>query len=305
MVVKHQGFCFTHNNYTEEDVARIQSRDWIQFLAMGRELAPTTWTPHLQGFMWLTEPRTPQQVKRKLPGTVVLVPGKAKGVHYHVHDDGKTGFGYCFKEHQPGWVLQGTPPSEEEFQDQAPKGKGTRSDLLTVKKKIDSGVAAESLLGDDEHFSTFVHHRKYFEFYQSHKRRRLAFAAPTVTVIYGDTDCNKTRSVYDVETKLEELHVWEPHHGQWFDGYSGQEAVLFDEYRGQLPYGMLLCLLDGYPGRKVQSKGGMAYWSPKRIYITSPKHPREWYPQLAENDKIDQLLRRITEIRVAQPRSAN
>lgn len=297
MPPKHQGFCFTHNNYTEDDVEHICSRDWIQFLAMGRELAPTTFTPHLQGFMWLTEPRTVQQVKRKMPGTVILVPGKDKGVDHHVHDDGNTGFGYCFKEHQPGWVLKGIPPTPEEYLAQCPKGQGTRSELISVKHKIDEGVNCDSLMGDDQHFSTFAHHRKFFEEYQAHKRRRTEFAKPTVIVIFGGTGTNKTRSVYDKETDHDELHVWEPHHDKWFTGYHGQDAVLFDEFRGQLPYGMLLCLLDGYPGRRVQTKGGMVHWSPKRIYFTSPMRPEEWYPNLAAADKIDQLLRRIDEIR--------
>ena len=295
MVVKHQGFCFTHNNYTEDDVSRIQSYDWIQFLAMGRELAPTTGTPHLQGFMWLLEPRTPQQLKRKLPGTVVLVPGKNKGVDYHVHDDGKTGFGYCFKEHQPGWVLQGIPPSNDDFVKQAPKGQGARSDLLEVKKKIDEGVLADNLMGDDEHFGTFARHRKFFQEYQSFKRRRTEFSKPTVIVRVGATGCNKTRWVFEQE-ELDELYVTGPENKEWFDGYCGQDAVLFEEYRGQFPYGMLLRLLDGYPGIRVQVKCGFVHWSPKRIYITSPQRPEEWYPNLAAADKVDQLLRRIDKL---------
>ena len=156
MVKRHQGYCFTWNNYTEDDCSLLNRAKWIQFLAYGRELAPTTFTAHLQGFMWTTTPHTPQQVKKKLPGCVVLVPGKNKGVSHHVEDDGETGYGYCFKEHQPGWILQGIPPTEQEYLDQCPVGQGVRNDLLQVKRKIDEGVQSDELLESDDHFVAYA-----------------------------------------------------------------------------------------------------------------------------------------------------
>jgi len=261
---------------------------YLRYLIMGKEIAPSTGTPHIQGFMWTTSPCTLQQVKKKFKGAWIACPGKDKGPDHWVE--------YCSKEDVDATIL-GVAPTQEEFLAQIPKGQGARTDLLDIKKKIDEGVPCESLMGHDTHFGAFASHRKYFHEYQSYKRRRIEFSKPSVHVIYGKSGSNKTRSVYDSETDLEELHVWEPHHNQWFDGYHGQDAVLFDEFRGQLPYGMLLCLLDGYPSRKVQTKGGMVHWSPKRIYLTSPFHPAEWYPNLAAADKIDQLLRRIDEIR--------
>ena len=89
--------------------------------------------------------------------------------------------------------------------------------------------------------------------------------------------------------------IWTPQRGQWFDGYEGQEDIIFEEYRGQLPYGMLLTLLDRYEC-PVQYKGGSIEFAPKRIVITSPMPPREWYDLCGPHDKIDQLLRRITSV---------
>jgi len=83
---------------------------------------------------------------------------------------------------------------------------------------------------------------------------------------------------------------------KWFDGYNGQKVVLFDEFRGQLPLGQMLELLDGYPCLRVQVKNGTVHWSPEEIYLTSPMHPRDWYPNVTNQDKIDQLLRRIDHI---------
>lgn len=256
--------------------------------------------------MWTAQPMAPQAVKRKLLGCIILVPGAEKGVQHHCFDDGKTGFGYCFKEHQPGWVLQGIPPTDEEFRSQCPKGAGARSDLLSVKSAIDAGTSIDTLLDGEEHFGTLVHHKKFFEEYQCHKRRRRRFSMPEVHVIYGSTGTNKSKRVFDLYTDADGNYQMERLYklsapsttGQttWWDGYAGHEAVLIEEFRpGQLKYNELLDITDGYPV-KVQVKGSMRDFSPTHIYITSPVSPYEWYPNLTANDKIDQLLRRITSI---------
>lgn len=304
MPPKHQAFVFTHNNWCKEDedtYAKLCEKGYIRFLAYGKELAPKTSTPHLQAFVWLDKPYQLAQVKRKLNGAWVAVPGKKKGVHHHIHDDGEHGFGYCFKEHQPGWVLRGIPPTDAEFEAQCPKGQGARSDLLEVKRKIDAGMACADLVEDEQHFGTFAAHSKFFNSYQSAKRRRKGYYPPHVEVIYGPTGTNKSRRVwekYDYDTS--KLFKLSPDMAAgstvWFDGYAGHEAVLIEEFRpGHIKYNAVLDLLDGYP-TMVQVKGGSVHWSPTHVYITSPVAPEEWYPNLAANDKIAQLMRRLTKV---------
>lgn len=284
----HQGFCFTHNNWTIDDDIEYKKqfdKGYFRYLIYGKETAPTTHTPHLQGFFWTSEPKRLADVKRKFKGSWPAVPGMEKGPAYWQT--------YCSKQDVTPTIL-GIPPTEIEFKSQTPKGQGKRTDLLDVKRKIDGGASVDSLMGDDDHFGSFALHQKFFAQYASYKRRRTQYSAPTVTVYFGPSGTNKTRTVFDSVTDLDDFYKWEPQHGTWFDGYSGQSTVLFDEFRGQLPYGMMLSLLDGYPNTKVQIKGGMVHWSPSTIYITSPTPPEEWYPNLAANDKVDQLLRRIT-----------
>ncbi len=118
---------------------------------------------------------------------------------------------------------------------------------------------------------------------------------PTVTVLYGGTGAGKSREAREIVG--EDKYVWHPQQNQWFDGYAGEKDVIFEEFRGQLPFGMLLSLLDRYDC-KIQYKGGMCEFAATNIVVTSPLHPREWYKSddLATHDKIEQLLRRITTI---------
>ncbi|AXH74080.1 MAG: putative viral replication protein [Circoviridae sp.] len=117
-------------------------------------------------------------------------------------------------------------------------------------------------------------------------------SVPEVQVFYGLTGTGKSMRAREW---LPNAYVWHPQQGQWFDGYQGEECVIFEEFRGQLPFGMLLCLLDRYDC-KVQYKGGMIEFAATKIAITSPLHPSEWFWTLTENDRLSQLTRRISEI---------
>ena len=113
---------------------------------------------------------------------------------------------------------------------------------------------------------------------------------PVVTWIYGPTGTGKTRSVI-----FKEPDLWVSGFNlNWFDGYIGQPAVLFDDFRGSFcSFQTLLRLTDRYVF-PVPVKGGFVDWAPLRIYITSCLHPKDAYPNCDE--KVDQLLRRIDTI---------
>ncbi len=61
---------FTINNWTDEQLLHLRligESEQIQYLVYGRELAPTTGTPHLQGFVIFPGRRTLEHVSRLLP----------------------------------------------------------------------------------------------------------------------------------------------------------------------------------------------------------------------------------------------
>lgn len=119
------------------------------------------------------------------------------------------------------------------------------------------------------------------------------FVAPTIEVYYGKTGSGKSRRARE-EMKDQPYYVKTALTGQWWDGYEGEENVIWDDFRGDdITYNHLLVLLDGY-GARVQVKGGTRWLKVKRWIITSRQEPKQWY-HIAD-DGIDQLLRRITSI---------
>lgn len=123
---------------------------------------------------------------------------------------------------------------------------------------------------------------------------------PWVVWLYGSTGTGKTSSVYRFEKEMfdnipDQVHITGKTEA-FVNGYFGNDAVLIDETRGEIPYKELLKLTDwNHGGCSVNMKGIRdAKWFPKRIYITSCYHPDNIYKgQMTREDRIDQLIRRL------------
>ena len=116
---------------------------------------------------------------------------------------------------------------------------------------------------------------------------------PTVSVFWGSSGIGKSR-----RARLEagdDPYIWHPQQEAWFDGYDSHRSVIFEEFRGQLPYGFLLSLTDRYDCR-IQYKGGSCQFRATGIWFTSPTHPREWYSNLSDGDEYTQLERRHSRV---------
>lgn len=260
----------------------------VSYIVYGDEVAPKTGTQHIQGYMWLSSQKRKADVIRLLrKGVFVGVPGKDKPPSYWSE--------YCQKD-KTNCVEWGIMPTEQEHLAQVPAGQGTRCDLLELKRKIDDGALCDDLIEQEDHFSTFVVHKRFFVEYQAHKRRRLDYHKPQVYVLHGSTGTSKTKTAYAICGGYKDVYTWQPGNGDWFDGYQGQDYVIIDEYRGQFKYATLLNLLDGYPNTRVQVKNGFVLWSPKVIVITAPTDPHAWYPNLDAKDSLAQLMRRVTDV---------
>jgi len=84
----------------------------------------------------------------------------------------------------------------------------------------------------------------------------------------------------------------------WYDGYAGEEIVFIDDFRGEImkPH-EFLNLLDNKNKRRP-IKGGFVDFSPKQIYITSPDHPVNWWPNWYDrtDNNWAQVKRRLDKV---------
>jgi len=88
--------------------------------------------------------------------------------------------------------------------------------------------------------------------------------------------------------------------GLYFDGYSGQQCLLFDEMHGGRMHHSFLLNLAGNAPVLLPVHGGFVPLAPSTTHIvfTSDSHPGHWYAKLyATNDKLWPMFeRRIAEV---------
>lgn len=260
--------CFTINNYDETDcttLSNVVSRGEATYIVFGKETGESG-TRHLQGYIELPRKLRLSSVKRIL------------GRRAHVESrlgTSKQAADYCKKD---GDFL--------EFGDISIPAQGRRSDLSKVSEALKLGKRAADIC--EEFPETFIRYHKGIIAMQNALVKPRC-EKPTVFLLTGEPGIGKSRYVHEKESDL-----YSHPGGQWFDGYHGQEAALFDDFGGsefKLTY--LLKLLDRYQ-MKVPFKGGYVEWCPKRIYLTSNRLPEEWYSNAAPVH-VQALWRRIDE----------
>jgi len=166
---------------------------------------------------------------------------------------------------------------------------GKRNDLEDVHTAIKDGTTYDELC--DNFFGTVAKYPKFLlEQVQRHAPRRDMKTA--VILLWGDAGTGKTGSAHATMKALGEKLYLVPYsnNGLWFPGYNGQDAVDFDDFKGQVVGGQFLQLLDMYD-TQVEVKGGHVRFNPKVIFITSNTDYDTWY----DNSKVshDAIRRRI------------
>ena len=63
----------------------------------------------------------------------------------------------------------------------------------------------------------------------------------------GPTGCGKTRSAYESTPSGLPKPYFVVMPAQWWDGYNGQDTIIFDDFYGQIRMADMLRYLDGYP----------------------------------------------------------
>lgn len=178
----------------------------------------------------------------------------------------------------------------EEFGD-IPTTQGRRTDLAELAQRITEGASPEEIF--TEFPAQWLRYRH--NILATIRERGIRRNWVTECFIYwGKTRTGKTRAVWDAYPHDDIwVHGGDP---KFFDGYSGQPIVLFDDFDGSyFKIHYLLKLTDRYR-MMVQVKGGWVQWAPKKIFFTSNKDPQIWYEN-AHPEHVAAFFERVTEIK--------
>ena len=172
---------------------------------------------------------------------------------------------------------------------------GTRSDLQLAVSMIQSGssmaqVASEAPLETVKFFKGLI--------YLQGQLQKPEEVEKKVAIFWGPTGTGKTRLAF--EAYGEELYTVFDNKSPWYDGYTGQRYVLFDECGGGdiMHYNKLKRVLDRYP-MQVPIKGGAVWWKPTHIILTANTPLEEWYPGMG-TEHLQALRRRVRQFEFPQ-----
>jgi len=255
-----RGICFTQNNYTEKTYAALQKFGTEQclYMVLGKEICPTTGTPHIQGFLYFENARTyPNQKFRDI----------SNGAHDEMmRASPRQAADYC-KEDGQFWEF-GEVPSQ-----------GARTDWDAALVQLQQGSVLAAIDAQPHLIPCIRALERYKQISQKGTHRDI-----NVLVFYGSPGTGKTRDAWKIDPEL-----YSKPDGNWFDGYDGHKTLLLDDYQGELQYSWLLKLLDRYP-IQLPVKGGFVPARYDFVIITTNVHPRHWY----QRGDWSALERRIT-----------
>jgi len=259
----------------------------IRYLVIGREICPDTGRLHGQGYVEFAQlhSKTMGAVKTDFEDDTLHL-----GVRQFSRQAARE---YCLKD---GMYV--------EFGKWLEGGQGTRSDLNDVSEMVLEGKPLGYIA--QEAGPEFIK-------YSNGIIKQKLYAMPPkfrddikVYVYWGKPGVGKTKMVGEIVEKLKQqegkAYFWHTLDKNWFDGYDGEEVVVINDFNGQIDFEHFIELLDRYPA-KVAVKGGRVAWNATRIYITSNKHPSEWYAGMHYN--IGQIARRLTKVRHVKAKSVD
>lgn len=240
------------------------------YIIVGLETCPTTGKQHHQGYVEYKSAKDVNSIAKKLDHAHVE---KAKG-------NSTSNIEYCSKE--KNIVLQ---------EGEATKGQGARTDLegMITAIKENPNIKKKDLI--ELNPGAFARNYRALDIIKDVYEEQRNWV-PEVIYIYGKSGVGKTRMAMEAgATKVKFKHGF-------FDGYNGEETVVFDdvdEWTFFKERNTLLELLDRYPYR-INIKGGSRNWAPRKIYITSNFEPSKTFA-FSDTGEIDPAVaRRISQV---------
>lgn len=269
------------------DVIRdvVKSMKSVSYWCMADEEGNQTHTYHTHIFLYSTGGIRFSTLKAKFPpADLEMVRGTCLQCMQYVSKTGKW-------EHdlKADTSIDGT---FEEFGDCPVERPGQRNDLIDAYTMVKSGMSDYEILEDMPDFLIHVNKLEIVRQILLAEKFKAVRRELEVVYIFGKTGLGKTRSVMDQYGYEHVYRVTDYLHP--FDGYRGQDVIIFDEFRSSLPLPDMLKYLDGYPlDLPCRYNNKIACYT--KVYFTTNVSLYEQYKQQQrfEHDSWLAFLRRL------------
>lgn len=261
----------------EFDYQKCIDETCATYIAYAEEECPTTGRKHHQGWVYWADARRSFKGCNKDLGKAKC--GPCDGT-LQQNDD------YCSKE--GSLVTFGVKPQQ-----------GKRTDLLELTEDIMSRKRTVDQITVEQPMAYHQYGRTLTRLEDIALRKRFRTEMTKGLWLWGKTGVGKSHRAF--EGFSPDTHYVFPNDGGWWDGYAGQETVIFNEFRGGIAFGEMLDLVDKWPKTVARRGREPAPFLAKQIIVTSSMSPQEVYSGVCNShERLDQLLRRFTVERLTQ-----
>lgn len=299
---KSRSFVFTINNYTDDVVETLgkYGEKYCKYLVVGYEVGEQG-TPHIQGYVEHKNGVSFSAFNKRL--------GLKKGSPYARcaprKGTPKEAAGYCKKgssevDKNYDQFYDNADISWDGFEYGTISNQGQRVDIQnTVDEIMDGDVTPDDICINDA-----IHYHQYGRtFEKAHnimKRKQFRTWMTEGVYYHGPTGVGKSHEVFkDFDPKTH--YVWNIK--EKLQTYKGQEIIIINDFRGEIDYAYMLNLIDKWP-MYIPYKGEEPFpLLAKEVRITSSLPPEKVYKNRNEEDKLDQLLRRVKVIELKERRA--
>lgn len=248
-------------------------------------------TPHTHLYIQLKNPIYFSSLKKAFPSAHIEdAQGTAEENRSYIRKDGK----WADSEKE-------TTNLEETFEEwgNIPQtGQGRRSDLANLYQMIKDGYSNVEILEiNPDNLLNLQHIDKarleiLSNRYKSERRTNLL-----VTYVSGKTGYGKSRDILDSHGDGNVYRVTDYKHP--FDTYSGEDVLVFEEFRSDLPIGQMLNYLDIYP-LQLPARYNNRQACYNFVYIVSNWKLEDQYNNIRmdQPETYEALIRRLHKVRV-------
>jgi len=269
--IRARSWVFTFNNYTEEDIVKIKSYP-CRYMVFGRELAPTTGTPHLQGYFNFKNAKAFSTLVKEFPGC-----------WFHVADGtAAQNREYCSKD--ADFVEVGECPSDA-------KQGSERGGEANRQRHIDFIEAAR-----DQTVDAFdpdvVDPQLYLRYYNTFHRIRESeqYLPPDLDDVCGLWYVGASGTGKTHKSRADNPGSYNKLPNKWWDGYKNgvhEVAILQDLDKNEhkwMAYHLKIWA-DKY-AFSAEIKGGAITLRPKKFIVTSNYFPEEIWDRSTDLEPI-------------------
>lgn len=276
--MKTRLWCFT-NFELDFDYDEYYNSTSAEYIIFGTEVCPKTNRTHHQGFVYFSGARSSIKGVAKQLGKCHVEPCRG---NLDQNCD------YCEKD--SNITEYGVKPKQ-----------GHRTDLDAVKDSILNGDLSVEDIVVENPCLFHQYGRTLNKLEDIALRKRFRNWMTLGEWYYGKTGTGKSHKAFEGFSP-ETHYVLNVQDSGWWCGYSGQEIVIINEFRGQIQFSELLDLLDKYPKTIKRRNREPVPFLAKKVIITSSMRPCDVYSNvLTSTDSIKQLERRLKVVEFSVP----